>query len=221
MIVSVRSILDSSVPRRAIPTVLQYDFDQSLGFWVCGVAHALRREMNLELAREGITYRQWEVLVCLAFGDTTQTEIANRLGIEAPTLVGVLERMERDGWLERSGCPEDRRKKRIAPTRQAAAVWNRMVACAHRVRARAQQGLSADDVATLKRISDQILSNLAADESADEDCQSSGSGACTAGTPSVATAEGVSSPWTNAPLPISFSDSAPSLSLNNSVLKHE
>ncbi|MFN7806448.1 MAG: MarR family winged helix-turn-helix transcriptional regulator, partial [Planctomycetaceae bacterium] len=82
--------------------MLHYDFDQSLGFWVCGMAHALRREMNVELAREGITYRQWEVLVCLAFGDTTQTEIANRLGIEAPTLVGVLERMERDGWLERT-----------------------------------------------------------------------------------------------------------------------
>ena len=140
--------------------MLHYDFDQSLGFWVCGMAHALRREMNLELAREGITYRQWEVLVCLAFGDTTQTEIATRLGIEAPTLVGVLERRERDGWLERTGCPEDRRKKRIAPTRQATAVWNRMVACAHRVRARAQRGLSADDLATLKRISDQILGNL-------------------------------------------------------------
>jgi MarR family transcriptional regulator for hemolysin len=144
--------------------VLHYDFDQSLGFWVCGMAHALRREMNLELAREGITYRQWEVLVCLAFGDTTQTEIANRLGIEAPTLVGVLERMERDGWLERTCCPEDRRKKRIAPTRQATAVWNRMVTCAHRVRARAQRGLSTDDLATLKRISDQILENLAAED---------------------------------------------------------
>jgi len=143
--------------------VLHYDFDQSLGFWVCGMAHALRREMNVELAREGITYRQWEVLVCLAFGDTTQTEIANRLGIEAPTLVGVLERMERDGWLERTACPADRRKKRIAATRQSAAVWNRMVTCAHRVRARAQRGLSSEDLATLKRISDQIVGNLTAD----------------------------------------------------------
>lgn len=221
MIVSVRSILHFPVPRGAIPTVLQYDFDQSLGFWVCGMAHALRREMNLELAREGITYRQWEVLVCLAFGDTTQTEIANRLGIEAPTLVGVLERMERDGWLERTGCPEDRRKKRIAPTRQAAAVWNRMVACAHRVRARAQQGLSPDDVATLKRISDQILRNLAADDPSAEGCQSAESGACTAGTPRGSTADGVRSPWTHAASPPLFSDPAPSLSLNNSVLKHE
>ncbi len=220
MIVSVQSILHFPVPRGAIPSVLQYDFDQSLGFWVCGMAHALRREMNLELAREGITYRQWEVLVCLAFGDTTQTEIANRLGIEAPTLVGVLERMERDGWLERTGCPEDRRKKRIAPTRQASAVWNRMVACAHRVRARAQQGLSANDVATLKRISDQILRNLSADDSAAEDCQSPEPGPCNAGTPRESTTDSECSPWNSAAPPPVF-EPAPSLSLNNSVLKHE
>ncbi|MFN9373826.1 MAG: MarR family winged helix-turn-helix transcriptional regulator [Planctomycetaceae bacterium] len=184
------------------------------------MAHALRREMNLELAREGITYRQWEVLVCLAFGDTTQTEIANRLGIEAPTLVGVLERMERDGWLERTGCPEDRRKKRIAPTRQASAVWNRMVACAHRVRARAQQGLSANDVATLKRISDQILRNLSADDPVAEGCQSTESGSCAAGTPGGSTTDSECSPWNSAAPPPAF-ETAPSLSLNNSVLKHE
>ena len=173
MIVSLRTNCCSGV-FPVSPIVLHYDFEQSLGFWVCGMAHALRREMNLELAREGITYRQWEVLVCLAFGDTTQTEIANRLGIEAPTLVGVLERMERDGWLERTNCPEDRRKKRIAPTRQATAVWSRMVTCAHRVRSRARQGLSDDDLATLKRISDQILENLDAPrlEPSDQDSAS-------------------------------------------------
>ena len=39
-----------------------------------------------------------------------------------------------------------------------------MVSCAPRVRARAQRGLSTDDLATLKRISDQILENLAAED---------------------------------------------------------
>lgn len=168
------------------------------------MAHALRREMNLELAREGITYRQWEVLVCLAFGDTTQTEIANRLGIEAPTLVGVLERMERDGWLERTACPEDRRKKRIAPTRQSAAVWNRMVTCAHRVRARAQQGLSTEDLATLKRISDQIVGNLVGEDSAAGPRLDRESGSGPVEPASQRTGDHPQTPWTPPELPHAF-----------------
>lgn len=140
--------------------MLEFDFENSLGFWICGASHALRRDMNTELLREGITFRQWEVLACVAMGLTTQTAIADRLGIEAPTLVGVLERMERDGWLERVSCTRDRRKKNIRATQQAEDVWARMVECAHRVRAKARVGLSDDDLNTLKELCGRIQRNM-------------------------------------------------------------
>lgn len=140
--------------------MLEFDFENGIGFWICLTSHAMRRDMNVELAREGITFRQWEVLACVALGDETQTQIAERLGIEAPTLVGVLERMERDGWLERHCCTEDRRKKRIRVTRQVEKVWARMVECAHRVRARARVGLSDDDIRILKTLCEKIRQNL-------------------------------------------------------------
>lgn len=141
--------------------VLQFDFEDSIGYWICSTSHAFRRALNTELAKEGITYRQWEVLARIALhGELTQTELAECLGIEAPTLVGILDRMERDGWLDRYGCPNDRRKKRIRATEKAEAVWARMVDCAHRVRIRARDGLSSEEVGQLRAICAKIRSNL-------------------------------------------------------------
>jgi MarR family transcriptional regulator for hemolysin len=141
--------------------LLQFDFEDSLGYWVCSTSHAFRRALNAELAKEGITYRQWEVLARIALqGELSQTELADCLGIEAPTLVGILDRMERDGWLDRYSCPNDRRKKRIRATDKADAVWARMVDCAHRVRTKARQGLSQEDLEQFRSTCAKIRANL-------------------------------------------------------------
>ena len=141
--------------------MLQFDFEESLGYWICSTSHAFRRALNAELAKEGITYRQWEVLARIALqGEPSQTELAEALGIEAPTLVGILDRMERDGWLDRYSCPNDRRKKRIRATEKAGAVWARMVDCTHRVRVQAREGLSPEDLDHVRTICGRIRANL-------------------------------------------------------------
>jgi MarR family transcriptional regulator for hemolysin len=141
--------------------VLQYDFENSLGYWICSTSHAMRRALNAELAREGITFRQWEVLAWIALqGEMSQAELADCLGIEAPTLVGILDRMERDGWLDRYSCPNDRRKKRIRATEKAETVWAQMVECARKVREQARQGLSAEELDLFKSLCERIRTNL-------------------------------------------------------------
>lgn len=141
--------------------MLQYDFEESVGCWIAGTAHAFRRALDVELARENITYRQWEVLAWLSFsGSQTQSELSERIGIEAPTLAGVISRMERDGWLERIHCPNDRRKKYIQATPKAEAVWNRMVACCHEVRERATRGIPPEHLEILKSTCESIRVNL-------------------------------------------------------------
>lgn len=141
--------------------MLQYDFDNSLGCWVAVTAHSMRRALASQLAKEGITLRQWEVLAWIALeGALSQAELADRLGIEAPTLVGILDRMERDGWLDRFPCAQDRRKKRIRATEKAETLWTRMVDCARRVRIQATQGFSQDELDQFKSQCERIRSNL-------------------------------------------------------------
>ena len=140
---------------------MPYDFEESVGYWVAMTSHALRRAVDSELIKENITLRQWEVLAWIALeGEQSQVELAERLGIEAPTLAGILARMERDGWLERYCCPDDRRRKRIRVTPKAEAVWLRMTECCRRVRAKATRGITAEELALFKRLCEQLRANL-------------------------------------------------------------
>lgn len=127
--------------------MLKHDFERSIGYWMVTTANALERALNEELAGHGITVRQWQVLAWLAIEEElTQAELADRMRIEAPTLAGILDRMERDGWVVRIGCPSDGRKKLVRPTERVEPVWNETVACVRRVRARATRGIDPERI---------------------------------------------------------------------------
>lgn len=141
--------------------MLEYDFENSVGYWVFATTHELCRAMNAELSAHGITYRQWEVLAWISkTGCQSQSELAERMFIEPPTLVGVLDRMERDGWIERVPADGDRRKKIVRATPRVEPLWAKMVACAHRVRSRAIQSLQPEQLAQLSEILATIRGNL-------------------------------------------------------------
>jgi MarR family transcriptional regulator for hemolysin len=141
--------------------VLQYDFEESVGYWLTIATQAVHRALNDELGPHGITYRQSQVLAWLALeGELTQAELASRMMIEPPTLVGILDRMERDGWIKREGSLTDRRKKLIRPDPAAEPVWEKIVSCARRVRAHALEGMTPDEVETALSLLRRIHQNI-------------------------------------------------------------
>lgn len=141
--------------------MLEYDYDDSVGYWLSTTTHAIRRTLELELSRERVTWRQWEVFTWLSLeGELTQAELAERMCVEAQTLTGILCRMEREEWLARRPCPDDRRCKRISATPKAEEVWRRISDCGHRVRATAIAGLNEQELATFKQICGRIRTNL-------------------------------------------------------------
>lgn len=145
--------------------MLQYDFENSVGYWVMSTAHEISRVMNQELAVHGITFRQWEVLVWLSIhGEQSQSMLAERMLIEPPTLVGVLDRMERDGWIERAPVEGDRRKKQIRITPKVEPVWSKMVACAHKMRAKAAANIKPDQLLAMRDTLAAVRRNLEAGE---------------------------------------------------------
>ncbi|QDT31884.1 Transcriptional regulator SlyA [Thalassoglobus polymorphus] len=141
--------------------MLKYDWENSIGYWVCTTSHALRKALDSHLAREGITMRQWEVLAWLsASGNGCQSTIADQLGIEANTLAGVLTRMEKAGLLTRRNCPDDRRKNTIHPTAKAEKLWKRVASIQYAMREQAVQGLSVEDLALFKSMCERIYNNV-------------------------------------------------------------
>lgn len=144
----------------------RYDFESSIGYWITMTSHGYQQTINDELAPLGITFRQFQVLGWLAYdGELSQTELARRMMIEPPTLVGILDRMQREGWIERESCSDDRRRRRLTLKAAAEPVWMKVVRCLTRVRQRATRGMSEKEIATLKKLLGKVQQNLA------DDCQ--------------------------------------------------
>src|ERR1700755_1207342 len=104
--------------------MLQYDFQSSIGYWICMASRAYERAMHQELVPAGITHRQCQGLFWLAHdGPLSQVALADPMSIEPPPLVRILDRMERDGLLVRETSENDRRVKRIRLLPRAKPVW--------------------------------------------------------------------------------------------------
>jgi MarR family transcriptional regulator for hemolysin len=143
------------------PRPLAYDFESSIGYWVCHTSHQYQQRLNAELAPFGITFRQFQVLATLVYeGEMTQAALAERLLVEPPTLAGILARMEREGWIERVGCEEDRRRKHLSLRDGARPIWAKVVACLTKMRTQATRGLSEQEVATLKELLTRVQANI-------------------------------------------------------------
>jgi MarR family transcriptional regulator for hemolysin len=145
--------------------MLTYDFENSLGYWLLLAHQAYVRAFNSEIAPHGITFRQAQVLGWLALeGPLSQADLAARMLIEPPSLVGVLDRMEQARLIERRSCPDDRRKNLVHPLPTADKVWRKLSECGRRVREQAREGMSEEEVESLKRLLNKMRENLMARE---------------------------------------------------------
>ena len=141
--------------------MLEYDFKESIGYSIAMANRALRKALDAELGHYGITFSQWQILAGLALeGETSQVKLAELIGVEGPTLVRILDRMEQKGWIRRKVSLRDRRQKLISPTKKVEGVWKKMTECAHGVRDGAVKGISAKDVANLQKLLKKIRENL-------------------------------------------------------------
>jgi MarR family transcriptional regulator for hemolysin len=141
--------------------MLQYDFQSSIGYWICMTSRAYERAMQQQLIPAGITHRQCQVLFWLALdGPLSQVELAEKMSIEPPTLVRVLDRMERDGLLVREACKHDRRVKIVRVQPKAKPVWKKIIQCAERVREQASRSLTPPQRETLRELLQIVQENL-------------------------------------------------------------
>ena len=85
----------------------RYDFENSVGFIVNRTAKAFVKAFDSELRYKSRRYcGQWKVMVMLVNQNgLTQKEIAERLQVESPTLIPILDKMEKDGLVVRKADP--------------------------------------------------------------------------------------------------------------------
>jgi MarR family transcriptional regulator for hemolysin len=139
-----------------------YDFENSIGFIVNRSAKTFVKALDTELReRVGVTFGQWKVIVMLVNENgSTQKEIADRLGLEGPTLIPIIDKMEEERLVVRKVDPADRRNNRIYRTEKADELWDRMIECALKIREVSLRGIPEQDVNVMRKVLEKISQNL-------------------------------------------------------------
>jgi MarR family transcriptional regulator for hemolysin len=118
------------------------------GFLVTDVARLIRSEMDrrIGLAGLGLTASEARTLTHAArTGAVRQNVLAERMGVEAMTVSGALDRLEARGLVERRPDPTDRRAKLVQLTEKTDELLARMAPIGAGIRADASLGLDPDD----------------------------------------------------------------------------
>jgi MarR family transcriptional regulator for hemolysin len=132
--------------------------DETFGPLLHGTARAWRLKLDERLKPMGLSQAKWRTLLHLSLaGDAlTQAEIAARLGVEQPTVVTLLHRLETEGWIVRKGSPHDRRCKMVALGRRAKGVISQISAEAEKLRLELMENIPVADLRTCMRVLTQI-----------------------------------------------------------------
>jgi len=127
---------------------------ETFGPLLHGTARAWRLKLDERLKPMGLSQAKWRTLLHLSVAQAalTQAEIAERLGIEQPTLVTLLHRLEREGWVRRRSSRHDRRCKIVMLGRRAQRVIAEINAAANKLRHELLSEIAPPELETCIRV---------------------------------------------------------------------
>lgn len=125
--------------------------------------HAWRNELDRRLRPLGFSHSRWLLLLHLSRNDgCTHRELAQHMGIEAATLVKLVDHMEKELLLKRSGSEVDRRVKHLFLTDAGKKIVENIRSYAADLRKEVLSGLSQVEVNTALKVLNNIRSKLGA-----------------------------------------------------------
>lgn len=131
-------------------------------------AHLWRQQMNQRLKPFGLNLSMRQVLMQLHRQPEglMQHELAAQLGIEGPTLVRLLDLLEKREWIERIAAQHDKRCKYAVLTGKAAAQIHIIEKQTEQLRRQMLAGLTEEEIDAglmlMRRIQDNLLEAQAA-----------------------------------------------------------
>ncbi len=127
---------------------------ETFGQLLHGTARVWRQKLDERLKPMGLSQAKWRTLMHLSLAEEalTQAEIAGRLGVEEPTVVTLLHRLEREGWITRTNSPRDRRCNMVLLGRRARRVIAQINATAEKLRHELLADVPASDLETSMKV---------------------------------------------------------------------
>lgn len=141
----------------------KFDYENSIGFVIYSASKMMQKAFDLELLNKtGINLVKSKVIFALKMqSGPTQRELAEKIGVESPTLVPIIDKMEQDGYVKRKHDSKDRRIKRIYATAKADSMWDSMMECTAQIRKTSTKDISEHEIKFALDVVKKMTENLA------------------------------------------------------------
>jgi MarR family transcriptional regulator, organic hydroperoxide resistance regulator len=134
---------------------------ESTGYALAKVCRAHRGDVGELLAEVGLHVGQEMVLIELWEQDGLRGgELAERLGVEPPTVTRMLRRLEKCGFVERRQDPRDARSFRVYLTGEGRSLEGPVARCWERVGEKAFAGMSVGERRTFRQLLTKVRANI-------------------------------------------------------------
>lgn len=119
-------------------------------------------KLDERLKPMGLSQAKWRTLLHLARAPEplTQAQIAERTGIEEPTLVSLLHRLEKEGWVVRKHSARDRRCKTVHLQPRTQRVIARINATALQLRRELIKNIPVRDMEVCVRVLNHVRERI-------------------------------------------------------------
>lgn len=136
-----------------------FDIEQSVGFALSKANQRIAAAFREELNEHCITPRQFILLAILWKTEgLSQVELSRKIEVDRTTLVGIIDRLEEAGFLERRPCPRDRRAHRVWLTERGRGLEDDLAAAVDRVRERIAERMLPDEYKQLRQLLNRLRS---------------------------------------------------------------
>ncbi|OCX67362.1 hypothetical protein BFP70_01875 [Thioclava sp. SK-1] len=124
------------------------------------IARKMRTVFDGRAAEHGLTYARARILLQLTTKDTIgQSELAEAMEVEPPTMARLLEAMEDCGLVTRTIAPKDRRQRNVHLTPAAQDQAAVVLAMTRKLRMELTEGIPPQDLETARDVLAKVLVN--------------------------------------------------------------
>ena len=142
------------------------DRREDIGFLIHKIDNRIKTRIDNQLKNNDLTFSQSQLLHHLDKhgGTLNQKELQKIMNVSHPTIVGLVQRLETNGFVRTETDPSDRRNKIVYTGDEALKFKEELMKRRKKSNKKMLEGISAEELETARKVLDRMLENINAME---------------------------------------------------------
>lgn len=144
--------------------VNMFDIDDCVAWIAANAGKKIADSFNEKLKSKGITRVQWIALFYLGKYDSlNQYELGEKMNIKSSTVVRLVDRMEKQGYILRKKGSEDRRVTFVELTEKGREMREKFIPLGNEFHLQVKNGIDSEELEVFKKVLNQMIKNVCGD----------------------------------------------------------